>query len=173
MATVAFIIASVVFLVILLIRLGRSSEIQKCKSIESLVLAIDYGRAYPYKTGMSLNDVEYIVKKLYPNTDEFEKKLEMYKLFGRVPSLDLPDSSNAYIERITISFNKDNRVDSIAIGVKNFDINLRELLKELKSKFSNPMSADKEFIVWRNYNQVISVHSAGTIYIIDENLMSF
>lgn len=166
-------IVIVVIMISVLAKLGMATEIQKSTSIKDIVAAISHGRVHPYYTGMSLNDVKYTVKRLHPNTDEFENHLSMYELIGRVPYVDIPKFLSAYIETISLSFNRDNKVYSITIYIKNFDTHTGELLKELSAKFGKPTSVDGEFITWRNQHMVIDVHREGSISVIDERLMGF
>lgn len=166
-------IVIVVIIVSLLAKTGMGTEIQKSTSIKDIVVAISHGKVHPYYTGMSLNDVKYTVKRLHSNIDEFENHLSMYELIGRVPYIDIPKFPSAYIETISLGLNRDNKVYSITIHIKNFDAHAGEFLKELSAKFGRPTTADGEFVIWRNQHMVIDMHSEGSINVIDERLMGF
>jgi hypothetical protein len=169
---IVIIIAIVVIVIISLVKSGMSTEIQKCNSIKSIVMAINYGKVHPYNTGMSLETVKWTVKQLHSNTAEFENTLSMYELSGRVPSIDLPSFLNAYIEKVSIGFNKNNVVSSITIKIKDFHINRLELLQELNAKFGRPQFTSDEFIAWKNQYMTISVHATGQVDIWDDRLMA-
>jgi hypothetical protein len=171
MGFIIFLIAVVV--ICILAKSGMSTEIQKSKSIKDIVQAISYGRVHPYYTGMSLNDVKYTVRRLHTNTEEFESHLSMYELIGRVPSVEIPKFPSVYIERINLGFNRNNKVYSITIYIKNSNTNTKELLKEVSEKLGKPMSVSNEFVIWRNGNLVINVSKEGSISVIDEKLMGY
>ena len=172
MGVIAVIVIAIVAFAFLA-KSGMDTEIQKSVSINDIVKAISHGRVHPYHTGMSLNDVKYTVRRLHSNIDEFESHLSMYELIGRVPSVKIPEFPSAYIERINLSFNRDNKVYSITIHLKDFNANTKELLKELSVKLGKPMSVSNEFIIWRNSNLVINVSKEGSISVIDERLMGY
>lgn len=165
-------IAIIVVIVMMLVKSGRSTEIQKCNNIKSIVMAINYGKVHPYNTGMSLETVKWTVRKLHSNTAEFENTLSMYELTGRVPSIDLPSFLNAYIERVSIGFNRNNVVSSITILIKDFRNNRLELLQELTSKFGRPQFTSDDFIGWKNQCMTISVSKEGAVNIWDDRLMA-
>ena len=170
---VVIVIVIAVIIVCFLAKTGMDTEIQKSTSIKDIVAAISHGRVHPYYTGMNLNDVKYTVKRLHSNVEEFESNLSMYELIGIVPSVEIPKFPSAYIERISLGLNRDKKVDSITIEIKNLDANLKELLKELSAKLGKPMSVSNEFIIWRNRHMVINISKEGTINVIDESLMNF
>lgn len=166
-------IAIAIAIVVLLAKLGGSTEIQKSNSIKDIVKAINHGRIHPYYTGMKLNDVVYAVNHIYPNTSEFRQELDMYKLIGRIPAIDLPHHPNPYIDRISIGFNRSNIVSSISIYIKDFEKNKEGLIREMATKFGRPMSSDGQFIIWRDRHRVINISYNGSISVIDEDLFGF
>lgn len=165
---------SIIGLIILtwvFIQLIKTNEIQRCNNIRGIVRAINFGKVFPYRTGMSLKEAKWIAKRLHIETTDFENQLYMYGIFGRIPNIDLPRVPNDYIEKINLDLNRFNIVCAITIHIKNFNNNKAMLIDEMTNKFGKPTSMDNEFIIWRKMNLVINVHIQGTITVMDEMLM--
>lgn len=68
-------------------------EIDKCDSIEDIVMSINHGRVHPFHTGMNLEQVKNIVKKSCHKTTEFENSLHLQELMGSVRGVAIPLTS--------------------------------------------------------------------------------
>ena len=171
--TVLIVIAIVIALFFVFAKIGMSTEIQKAKDIKDIVKSLNFGRVHPYRTGMKLDEVKYIVHRLHPNVAEFDRALGMYKLIGRVPFVDIPRFYSDYIEKVSLGFNRDNVVYSINIHIKDFDKNLTELVRELSIKFGEPTSVSGDFIIWKDGHMTISISDNGSVSVIDDKLMGW
>lgn len=171
--TALIIIAIAITLFFVFAKIGQATEIQKARSIKDIVMSINFGRVHPYRTGMKLDEVKYVVHRLHPNAAEIDRALGMYKLIGRVPFVTIPRFYNDYIEKVSLGLNSNNVVYSINIDIKDFDKNLTELARELSIKFGEPTSVSGNFIVWKDGHMTISISDNGSVSVIDGKLMGW
>lgn len=146
-------------------------EIHKCNSIRDIVMAINCGRIYPYFTGMNLTQVVKIIKQNYNDTTNLENHIQLCEMIGFLPSIDLPEAPNAFINRISIGFNRNKVASSITIDIKNFQLNKTDLVEQMILKFGKPMSIDRQFMIWRDAHMIVNIDATnGCISVIDERI---
>lgn len=144
-------------------------EITKVNSIRDIVLAVNHGRIYPFYTRMNLIRAKNAAKTISPNALEIEQQLQFHEMIGIAPYFDI-EVSNNYIERISVTLNKNGLVSSVGINIKNFESNTKSLLDEMVLKFGRPYSMDNEFVIWREGPMVINICRDGSLAVIDETI---
>lgn len=144
-------------------------QIHQCNSVRDVVVAVNHARIYPFFTRMNFERAKKLAMQIHPNKVEFEQDLQSRELMGMKSYLDIP-IQNKYIERISITFSKSGLVSSIGIDIRNFDVNMKELMNEMVVKFGRPFSIDGEFIIWRDGPMVINICKEGSVNVIDETL---
>lgn len=139
------------------------------RNLRNVVMSLNYGKIYPYSTGISLKQIKQMVKQRYKDTTKFDNHIQMCELIGITSFVDLPETPNNIVGRISLHFNRNNEVRSITIDIKNFEEKLQSLLNEMCLKFGNPASIDSRFIIWREKYMVINIDKEnGSISVLDE-----
>lgn len=141
-------------------------QIYDCSSIKDVVMSINHARMHPFYTRMNFERAKKIAIQIHPN---IEQELQLQELIGMKPYLDIP-VQNKYVERVSMTFSKSGLVSSIGIDIKDFDVNMKELMNEMVVKFGRPFSMDNEFIIWREGPMVINICKEGSVSVIDESL---
>ena len=144
-------------------------QIHQCNSVRDVVMSVNHARIYPFFTRMNFERAKKFAMQIHPNKVEFEQELQLRELMGMKSYLDVP-VQNKYIERIFMTFSKSGLVSSIGIDIRNFDVNMTELMNEMVVKFGRPFSMDNEFIIWREGPMVINICKEGSVSVIDESL---
>lgn len=171
-------LACIVWVIIKCTKDGRNKtasikipEIQNVCSIRDIVMAVNHGRIYPYNTGMTLDQVKKIVKRSYQDTAGFENNLLMYELIGYIPSIDLPSTTNRFIDRVSINLNRNQIVSAITVNIGDYQANKDHLVKQMILKFGKPISVDRQFMIWRERHMVINIDAInGSVSVINEQL---
>lgn len=129
--------------------------IHKCANIWEIVKAIDYERVCPYSVGMSLKRVKRIMGRLYSDTTQIENTLQIYNLSGVAPCITLPYYPSDLIEDVVLLFSKGMRVNTISVGIKDFEQNKDGLMWQMQITFGKPVSEDAHYVFWRNGDREI------------------
>lgn len=133
-------------------------EIHKTDNLSEMVSSIDYGRVYPFYTGMSRTEVKEIVRFSYVGRLKFNNQQELCEEIDTSPFVSLPNTCNPFVNDILLSFTEDNVVDSITISIKDYNKGNRTHLKELMcAKFGSHTPSDGRSIAWRDMRMVIRI----------------
>lgn len=135
------------------------SEIQKTRNLEEIIGSIDYGRVYPFYTGMSLAEIKNIVKRNYVGVlkTDIDAELHLYEKIDIVPIVGLPNTTNPHIGNILFDFNESKVVDSITIVIKDFEECETQLKELLCAKFGKHTPSNGRYIMWVNLCMVIRI----------------
>ena len=151
---------------------GKSSsipEITNVSSIRDVVMAVNYGRIYPFFTRMNLERVKGVVGKSGVDTVAFENSLHLQELIGNVRGVQIPLLNDAFVSDIYVSFNKNQVVSSITINISKIEFST--LVEQMLLKFGKPISINKQLMVWRDGYMTISLDSTNKyINVMDETL---
>ena len=132
-------------------------EIQRTYTLSEMITSIDYGRVYPYYTGMSFNEVESSMLLFYTLAEATKFKEKYSNAIARIqPIVSLPNQ-NPFIEEIILDFNKNSVVSSITITIKDFSKNAMQLKELMYAKFGTTTPSDGRYITWRNMRMVIRI----------------
>lgn len=129
-------------------------EIQRTHNLSEMITSIDYGRVYPYYTGMSFTEVKNLFKYFCVN---YSKDIKIYESAGVAPSISLPNNLNPHIDEIILGFNENNVINSISIVIKDFDKCKAQLKELMCAKFGAHTPSDGRDITWRNLRMVIKI----------------
>lgn len=161
-------IAIVVIIIWLLMR-PQIPSIHTCRNVKDVVMAINYGRVYPYFTGMSLEKIRQEIKS-YGDIDSFERDVHMQELVGHLRGVKIPCPSDTLIDEVYLSLNNNKVISSITIGVSCLNIYEFDFKKEMHLKFGTPTSFDNRW-TWRDGHMTITLDFANKfINIMDERL---
>lgn len=130
--------------------------IQKTSTISEMITSIDYGRVYPFYTGMSLAEVKELVTFHYVGRlkNDIDKELQHY---DKIPLISLRSTLNPHIDNIILSFNENNVIDSLTIAIKDFEESATQLKELMCAKFGTHTPTDGRYIVWRNMKMIIRI----------------
>lgn len=129
-------------------------EIQRTHSLSEMITSIDYGRVYPYYTGMSFTEVKNLFKYFCVN---YSKDIKIYESAGVAPLVSIPNNLNPHIDEVILGFNDNNVIDSISIVIKDFDKCKAQLKELMCAKFGAHTPSDGREITWRNLRMVIRI----------------
>ena len=146
-------------------------QIYDCSSIKDVVMSINHGRVYPFFTRMNLERVKNIVKKKGINVTDFENNLHLQELMGRVRGVHVPLPNNVLVKDMYLNLNKKQIVSSITINISSLDF--VELVEQMLLKFGEPISVNRQLMVWQDTYMTISLDSINKyITVMDERLPS-
>lgn len=131
-------------------------SIQKTSTIHEMIASIDYGRVYPFYTGMSLTEVRDLVKFSYVGRLKMDIDKEL-KCYDKTRLVSLRNTLNPHIDNIILGFSENNVIDSINIVIKDF-AESGALLKELMcAKFGTHTPTDGRHVAWRDMRMIIRI----------------
>lgn len=123
-------------------------EIQQTSTIDEMITSIDYGRVYPFYTGMSVIEV---------------KDLSKYSYVGKLKIKELPDFINLenlinpYIDSILLEFNENNVINSIIIVIKDYTQYATQIKELMIAKFGPHTPSNGRCICWRDMRMIIRI----------------
>lgn len=135
-------------------------EVQSTRTLEELITSIDYGRVYPYYTGMSFTEVKELFKYFCVN---YSKDIKIYESAGVASLISLPDNLNPHIDEIILGFNENNVINSISIVIKDFDECKAQLKELMCTKFGAHTPSDGRYITWGNLRMGVRVDEIDEI----------
>ena len=129
-------------------------EIQRTHTLNEMVTSVDYGRVYPYYTGMSLAEVKDLFKYSCAN---YTKDIQIYETKGVAPLVSIPNNLNPHIGKVILGFNDNNVIDLISIVIRDFEECGAQLKELMCAKFGAHTLSDGRYITWRNLRMVIRI----------------
>jgi hypothetical protein len=129
-------------------------EIQRTHTLNEMITSVDYGRVYPYYTGMSFTEVKDLFKYFCTN---YTKGIQIYETKGVAPLVSIPNNLNPHIDEVILGFNDNHVIDSISIVIRDFEECGAQLKGLMCAKFGTHTPSDGRYITWRNLRMVIRV----------------
>jgi hypothetical protein len=123
-------------------------------TISEMITSIDYGRVYPFYTGMSRTEIKELVKYCYVGRLKIDKELQHY---DNLSVISLRNTINPHIDDIILSFNENNVIDSITIVIKDFNEIATQLKELMCAKFGMHTPTNGRHIAWRDMRMIIRI----------------